>query len=53
MDSNKTIDNVEKMEEIELKDIKSDNKNQPDELAYSIEDNPPWYMCILLGFQVL
>ena len=23
-----------------------------DELLYKIDDNPPWYMCILLGFQV-
>ena len=22
------------------------------DLQYSIDDNPPWYLCILLGFQV-
>ena len=25
-------------------------KNQ--ELLYAIEDSPPWYLCILFGFQV-
>ena len=23
------------------------------ELQYGIEDTPPWYLCIILGFQVL
>ncbi|XP_078695054.1 solute carrier family 23 member 2-like [Branchiostoma floridae x Branchiostoma belcheri] len=26
-------------------------KNRPLDLAYGIEDVPPWYLCLLLGFQ--
>ena len=26
-------------------------KEKENDLIYSVEDVPPWYMCILLGFQ--
>lgn len=38
---------LEKVEESEKKE-----KNEESDLAYSIEDTPPWYLCLLLGFQV-
>ena len=38
------VDNSENVKKHEAK-LESD-------LAYSIDDVPPWYMCILLGFQV-
>ena len=30
-----------------------DTKPSGPDLLYSIEETPPWYLCILLGFQVL
>ena len=30
-----------------------ETKTSGPDLLYSIEETPPWYLCILLGFQVL
>ncbi len=35
--------------------VQSDERSEPGpevDLQYAIDDNPPWYLCILLGFQV-
>ena len=31
---------------------KAENKRRPLGLSYLINENPPWYICLLLGFQV-
>jgi len=31
----------------------TENNKDHEPLMYGIDDKPPWYMCILLGFQVL
>jgi len=28
------------------------NKDTRNGVLYSVEDTPPWYLCLLLGFQV-
>ena len=47
------IDGVKMEEMVENKPTEgTKNQHQRGDLAYSIEDNPPWYLCLLLGFQV-
>lgn len=36
----------------ELCDKKEDSVDRNGDLVYAINDRPPWYLCILLGFQV-
>ena len=40
------------MEDIELQQQQPEKKPKENDLAYGIEDTPPWYLCLLLGFQV-
>jgi hypothetical protein len=35
-----------------LDNKKLDELDDPDPLLYALEDIPPWYMCLFLGFQV-
>ena len=35
----------------ETSDETKEKSNRKSDLIYSVEDIPPWYMCILLGFQ--
>ena len=47
--------NGDTMQEIDLEKVEESEKkekNEESDLAYSIEDTPPWYLCLLLGFQV-
>ena len=32
--------------------LETEKKKRPLGLSYLIDENPPWYMCSLLGFQV-
>ena len=43
-----TSEQTSKMKEREAKEA----AKQDDAMLYGVEDNPPWYLCIILGFQV-
>lgn len=32
--------------------MKSDGSNHKADIVYTVDDVPPWYLCIALGFQV-
>lgn len=39
-------------EDPEAPSLKGDPDEEALDLQYAIEDTPPWYLCIILGFQV-
>ena len=39
------------MTTLETEEVK-DKRTDKNDLLYKIDDTPPWYICILLGFQV-
>jgi hypothetical protein len=45
------LEDTTKLEEHEAKKTGTPSSSGTD-LIYGIEDVPPWYLCILLGFQV-
>lgn len=39
---------------MDISDLRNEatEENADKDLVYSLNDRPPWYLCILLGFQV-
>ena len=42
---------VDRITRMEADDIQT-KQSKPLGLLYTIDDTPPWYLCLLLGFQV-
>ena len=58
LDNNESLAGNERNEDVEPNCSATDNtaskaKSNHVEMIYYIEDIPPWYLCILLGFQVM
>lgn len=37
---------------MDISELRNESTEENKDLVYSLNDRPPWYLCILLGFQV-
>ncbi|OWF47683.1 hypothetical protein KP79_PYT19090 [Mizuhopecten yessoensis] len=52
MTEKQDFDNIEKGESTENAPDNSGQKAKPRDLLYAVDEVPPWYLCIILGFQM-